>query len=271
MDDLPAEQCDLIVSAGGKTSFANAWLSRNSKAPNIFIGSLRRLSPELFNLILTLEPLASPSHANLVLDLPPSTIDRAVIDRQGEQLRQVLKLPDQRLYTLLIGGNGAGYKYDAHDWKQLGQLLNVLGARDQVRWLLLGSRRTGGEARQIIESTVDSAWIADSAWYAPGEQSKIGASLGAAEQVFVTEDSMTMVTEAIYSQRPVISLRPMLVTSTQRYEAMMKRFADQRWICRHELSALLENPERLAEQACTPLARSPLDALSEQLASRLRL
>lgn len=269
--ELPAQPCDLIVSAGGKTSFANAWLGRDLKVPNIFIGSLRRLSPELFTVTLTLEPVTPPSVTNLVLELPPSTIDKAVIDRKAERLRQALKLPDQRLYALLIGGDGAGYKYDKQDWARLGRLLNVLSARYQVRWLLLGSRRTGVEARQVIGSTADSAAIAASAWYEPGEKSKIEAFLGAAEKVFVTEDSMTMVAEAIYSQRPVVSLRPTVVASTKRYATMMKRFADQRWICRYDMSALLETPDQLAEQGCNPLARSPLDELSEQLVRRLQL
>jgi mitochondrial fission protein ELM1 len=271
MPDLPAQRCDLIVSAGGKTSFANAWLSRDLSVPNIFTGSLRRLSAELFTVILTLEPVDPPSVANLVLDLPPSTIDSTMLERKGEQLRQDLQLAGQRLYTLLIGGDGAGYQYDVQDWKQLAQLLNVLGELHQIRWLLLGSRRTGAEAQRIIESTVDSALIAHSVWYEPGKPVEIGAYLGAAEQVFVTEDSMTMVTEAIYSQRSVISLRPAAVDSTRRYEAMMKRFSDRRWICRYGVSSLLERPGQLAEHGCIPLAESPLDDLSEQLARRLQL
>ena len=271
MPDLPAQGCDLIVSAGGKTSFANAWLGKVQGAPNLFAGSLRRLSPELFTLILTLEPIDPATAANLVLDLPPSTIDAALIRQQGVQLRHDMQLHDQRLYTLLIGGDGAGYHYTARDWQQLGRLLNVLGERYQVRWLILGSRRTGAQAQRIIESTTDRGLIAHSAWYEAGKPAEIGACLGAAEQVFVTEDSMTMMTEAIYSQRPVISLKPALVSSTQRYEAMVKRFADRRWICRYAVSSLLERADQLAGQDCRPLKELPLDRLSEQLAQRLQL
>ena len=51
--------------------------------------------------------------------------------------------------------------------------------------------------------------------------------LGAAQKVFVTEDSMTMLTEAAYSQCPVISLRPREVRATGRYSAMIERFAGE--------------------------------------------
>lgn len=271
MPELPEQGCDLIVSAGGKTSFANAWLGRIQGVPNLFTGSLRRLSPELFTVILTLEPVDPPSAANLVLDLPPSTAGGVTTRQQGDQLRHGLQLQDQRLYTLLIGGNGAGYRYRTQDWEQLGQLLNVLGERHRVRWLILGSRRTGVEAQRILESIVDSRLIAQSVWYKPETQVEVGAYLGAAEQVFVTEDSMTMITEAIYSQRPVVSLKPALVSSTQRYEAMVKRFADQRWICRYVVSTLLERADQLTAEDCRPLTESPLSGLSEQLARRLQL
>jgi mitochondrial fission protein ELM1 len=271
MPDIPAQRCDLIISAGGKTSFANAWLGKRLGQPNMFIGSLRRLSPESFTVVLTMEPVNPPSAANLVLELPPSTVEEGVVRRQGEQLRQDLQLRDQRLYTVLLGGDGAGYRYSARDWEQLGQLLNVLGARHQARWLILGSRRTGAEAEQIIGATVDRGLIARSIWYEPGKSLDIGSYLGAAEQVFVTEDSMTMVTEAIYSQRPVISLRPESVSATRRYEAMMQRFADQCWICRYAVAALLEEPGQFTGLECSPLTVSPLDDLSEQLATRLQL
>ncbi len=257
MPDLPKQGCDLIISAGGKTSFANAWLSRSLGVPNLFAGSLRRLSADLFNVIVTLEPVNPPSAANLVLELPPSAIDVATLDQQ------------QDIYTLLIGGNGAGYHYDSHDWQQLGELLNVLAERYKKRWLLVGSRRSGMDARRVLEGTVKPVVIADSIWHEKGKQVDVAAHLAAAEQIFVTEDSMTMLTEAIYSQRPVVSLSPASVTSTQRYEAMLQRFADRQWICRYDLSSLLANPEQVAMQHCQPLLESPLDSLAIQLESRL--
>jgi mitochondrial fission protein ELM1 len=271
MPDLPADRCDLIVSSGGKTSFANVWLAKRLGLPNVFIGSLRRLSAEFFTVVLTMEPVNPPNTANLVLELPPSTVDDGVARRQGHQLRHDLQLRDQRLFTLLLGGDGAGYRFSARDWEQLGQLLKVLGERHQARWLILGSRRTGAEAEKIIGSTVTHELIARSAWYEPGKSLDISSYLGAAEQVFVTEDSMTMVTEAIYSQRPVISLRPVSVSATRRYEAMMQRFAEQRWICRYAVAALLEEPGQFTGLECSPLTASPLEDLSQQLARRLQL
>ena len=55
-------------------TFANAWLARAFHVPNIFIGSLRGLPPELFSAVLTLEPVPGAAN-NLVLSMSPSVVD----------------------------------------------------------------------------------------------------------------------------------------------------------------------------------------------------
>ena len=66
IEGLPDQGCDLIVSTGGKTSFANAWLARLKNVPNVFTGSLRRLSPAHFSAVFTLTtppwPVKKPAH-----------------------------------------------------------------------------------------------------------------------------------------------------------------------------------------------------------------
>ncbi|MBC7185055.1 MAG: mitochondrial fission ELM1 family protein, partial [Marinobacter sp.] len=56
---LPAAP-DLIVSAGGNTSFLNVALARRWQVPNVFLGSKRRLRSDDFAAHLTLEPTGEP-------------------------------------------------------------------------------------------------------------------------------------------------------------------------------------------------------------------
>jgi len=123
MPALPQAPCDLVVSTGGRTSFANAWLARRMQARNIFAGSLRRLSPALFDLVLTLEPIRPAAPNNLVLDLPPSAVDVSQLHRDGLALRTEQGLNGQAVWTIMLGGDGAGYRYRDQDWRQLAQLL----------------------------------------------------------------------------------------------------------------------------------------------------
>jgi mitochondrial fission protein ELM1 len=242
---LPETPCDVIVSAGGRTSFANAWLAGHLRVPNIFAGSLRRLSPQLFDVVLTLEPVTPPAANNLVVDLPPSAIDAAQVSRAGQALREELNLAGQGIWTLMTGGDGAGYRYCESDWRQLAQMLNRLASGHGIRWLLVGSRRTGTVAEKLLGEQVEARHVAASHWYRQGHAGGIDAWLGAADRIFVTEDSMTMLTEALYSGRPVTSLRPLSVDATPRYTNMIERFAKAGWIRRYAIADLAAGRETL--------------------------
>ncbi|MGD8853783.1 MAG: ELM1/GtrOC1 family putative glycosyltransferase [Gammaproteobacteria bacterium] len=267
---LPETGCDLIVSAGGKTAFASAWIAAVLRVPNLYAGSLRGLSARHFSGVLTLEPVAG-APGNLVLPLPPSPIDAGRADQAGTALRAELGGPDDRYWTLLLGGGGAGYRYARDDWLQLALLMKALAHRHGVRWLLVSSRRTGRYAESLLKDRVDRSLLAAACWYGEGGEYHAEAWLGAAERVFVTEDSMTMLTEAMHSRRPVYSLRPVSSTPEPRYAQAMERFAAQRLVCRHDLAELSSHPEHLLAQPCRPLEASPTQWLAEQLRERLVL
>lgn len=268
MTRFPAGACDLIVSAGGKTSFANAWLAQRLGVPNVYAGSLRRLSSQRFTVVLTLEPVHGAS-GNLVLDLPPSAIDFDTLQIEGKRFLEQLGLTGQRCWTLLIGGNGAGYQYRRQDWHALARVMNALASRCDIRWLLVSSRRTGKRAEHLLWDNLDAGIVAAHSWYDEGGGFSVDAWLGAGQRIFATEDSMTMLTEAIYSRRPVVSLRPQRAVPSDRYQRMMQRFADSGYLCRYALADLSQQPGMLEGRQCGALEVSPLDELAGELRKRL--
>jgi len=269
-DALPGPECDLIVSAGGKTSFANAWLAALLKVPNLYAGSLRGLSAQRFSVVLTLEPLAGAA-SNLVVPLPPCAVDADQVEQQGAALRGRLGSPGQRYWTLLLGGDGAGYRYAKADWLALAQLVSALAARHGIRWLVASSRRTGQHAETLLQAHMDAAAVAATCWYQEADDYPRDAWLGAAERLFVTEDSMTMLTEAVCALRPVHSLRPAGAAPGPRYAEALQRFAGRGFLCRHSIAELAASPERLDVNACRPLEESPTQWLAAQLRARLGL
>lgn len=270
IDSLPPPGCDVIVSAGGKTSFANAWLAAVLGIPNVYAGSLRGLDPALFSLVLTLEPIAGAA-GNLVLPLPPSPVTPQEVADHGQALRQQLGAGAQRYWTLMVGGDGAGFRYGSDDWAQLPRLMRDLAARHGIRWLVASSRRTGRDAERRLRAELDHEFVADACWFGDDDACDTAAYLGAAEQVFVTEDSMTMLTEAICSMRPVRSLRPAQASPDSRYAQAVMRFEEQGLICRHSLAGLAQHPESLQGSQCRVLDQSPLEQLGARLAERLGL
>ena len=80
---------------------------------------------------------------------------------------------------------------------------------------------------------------------------------------------MTMLTEAMYSMRPVYSLRPAQASPDERYAQALTRFREQGLLCRHSLAELSTRPDALQNSQCRVLTESPLVQLGARLAQRL--
>ena len=59
-EPLPDATPDLIVSSGGKTAFANAWLAQYHGCPNVFIGHTRGIHDNYFSRIMVYLRPTSP-------------------------------------------------------------------------------------------------------------------------------------------------------------------------------------------------------------------
>ncbi len=265
--NLPEGKCDLIVSAGGKTSFANAWLARQTGAKNIFAGTLRRLQARQFSVVMTLEPVPGANN-NLVVPLLPTTIDLKSVAGQGERLRKQLAGDGQRYWLILLGGKGAGYWYRQRDWMYIARIMNTLADRHGIRWLLATSRRTGTVGEQMLRRYINTDCLARACWSGSDDTFQAEACLGASDQVFVTEDSMTMLTEAMSAQRPVYSLRPQHALPDSRYEKALLNYIDAGRLHRFSLAELVERPELFDERQYIP-EHLPESQLGKNLVHRL--
>ncbi len=265
---LPATRPDLIVSAGGKTSFANTWLAQVLGVPNFYAGSLRRIHPECFTAVLTLEA-GGDSARFLQVKLPPGAVDPEELVQAAARFRAATGEPAQRYWTLLLGGDGAGYRFREPDWQRLARLLQRLARQQGVRWLVVGSRRTGRRAQTLLQQNLSADSVQAMYWFGQDADFSMDAVLGLAERIMVTEDSMTMLAEAIYAQKPVHSLQPQQAAPTVRYERALQRFEAQGWLTRHAIAALLEDPQQLDHASCRPLQESPAIELGERLNARL--
>lgn len=201
---------DFIVSAGGNTSFLNAALAKFWGCPNFFLGSLRGLKPESFSAVLTLEPvIEGVDHPNnIVVDFPPSLVTPEKAAVAAEQYKQQLpELCNAKLWTLVVGGDGAGFEYDKSDWLQLAAQANELAERHDIKWLITTSRRSGVKAEQILKANIKQEYIAEAVWWSEKPKKVMLAYLGLAEKAFVTADSMSMITECFSSGTPAYAIK----------------------------------------------------------------
>lgn len=194
---LPPGAPALIVSSGGNTLLANALLARETGAANVYSGTLKGYSADAYRCIFTVTSLGVAN--NHVLSLPPVP---------GELARPLPAGNGEKCIAVLIGGDGAGYVYAEADWRCFADSLVRLARREQARLLLTTSRRTGAAVDTLLRQHIPVELLADAVWWSVAPRKGVRQFLQAASAVVVTEDSLTMVAESIYSGRPVIAVSP---------------------------------------------------------------
>ncbi|MFG0336313.1 MAG: ELM1/GtrOC1 family putative glycosyltransferase, partial [Maioricimonas sp. JB049] len=273
MPEPPQMRPDLIVSSGGKTCIANAWLASCMHCPNVFIGDIRGLSPDLFDHILTLDT-SNQGDPRYVIGIPPTTIDpqelRAAADVYFEESPQAGR--DVRYWSLLLGGNTncGAFVYSRRDWDQLADAVAILAERHGIRWLITTSRRTGRTAESIFRHKRLQPYIEDLYLYGKDDRNIFNAFLACADAVFCTEDSGTMLTESVASARPVFSIRPPQSRLSRPLENMLNFYVQQRRIKRLNIADMNLVSVEDVTTGFNPGSREDLHALGSRLLDGLQ-
>jgi mitochondrial fission protein ELM1 len=262
-------KADLVISAGGETHMPNLCVTRLLGVPNIFCGSLLRgLGPENFSLIISSydRDAVSPRHLVVLKPSPidPDTLGRpAVVPRYGPG-----KVP--AVAGLLVGGNAGAFRYKRAEWERLLSFITEVSKAWGTRWLLSTSRRTADPvADRFAELAKDESVVAkfiDFRTAGPGTLPEIFAN---AEVILCTEDSSTMISEAVSARLPVVGVAPAAHRFTEEENDYRSFLMDNGW-CRVLPIAEL-SPEVFAGALAEiePLTENPLDALAAKLKERL--
>jgi mitochondrial fission protein ELM1 len=260
---------DLIVSAGGETQVPNAAIARLMGATNIFCGSLRRLPPEAFSLVVS----SYAKHAGVprhIVTLKPSGFDPGKLQAARTANPSGGQTPP-RLAGALIGGNSGQFRYQQADWQDLLHFLRASFAAHGTRWLVSTSRRSPSGIADDLAAMArrpDSpiAEFIDFRAAGPGTLTRI---FERAEVILCTEDSSTMISEAVCACLPVVGVAPRRHSFEDEERGYRDYMRDNGW-SRSLLLAEL-TPERfMAELAgIRPLQENHLDRLAGTLRERL--
>ena len=262
-------QADLVVSAGGETHMPNLCVTRLLGVPNIFCGSLLRgLGPENFSLIISSyeRDVASPRH---LVVLKPSSIDPDALGRPAVVPRYG---PDKHpaVAGLLVGGKAGPFRYKRQEWERLLSFMAEVSKAWGTRWLVSTSRRTPDTvADRIAELAKDDGVIArfiDFRTAGPGTLPEIFAS---AEVIVCTEDSSTMISEAVSARLPVVGVAPKAHRFTAEEKDYRNFLMKNGWCRVLPIADLSPDAFAGALAEIEPLQENPLDALAAKLKERL--
>ncbi len=240
--NIPKNKPDLIISTGGNTSNLNAWFAKVYKCKNILNGALRGLKEELFTYITTVIDLGYKNQ--IILDVAPNTITKDKLLEKSEEFLKFYNLySNQKYYTLLIGGNGAGYKYDDKFYDSLINFVKKVSKEKNIKWLVTTSRRTPLEIENKLEAKLKD-YYSYFVSYNKKEEKVLLAFLGLSEAIFVTEESSSMISEAISSTKNVFTVGNEYAKADENYKNILKKFESNNQIIRLKNFYLEENKHK---------------------------
>jgi mitochondrial fission protein ELM1 len=262
-------RADLVISAGGDTLAANVAAARVLGAANIFCGTLRHLAPEAFSLVIS----SYARHAGLprhLVALKPNGLDPDTLPPRALSSPPGPGRPP-RIAGLLVGGPSGLFRWQEHEWRRLARFLAASHGAHGTRWIVSTSRRTPDATADLLrEVAADrSGPIAELIDFRHAGAGTLPRLFAGAEAILVTEDSSTMMSEAVCARLPVVGVAPR-EHSFKDEEREYRAFLTAEGWCRSlALDALSPDAFLAALGEVRPLAVNHLDRLAGALAERL--
>jgi len=205
LDTLP-QGCCAVVSAGSATYYANRTIGRTLSVPSVAIMYPGGYSPG-FDLIIAQEHDAPPRRDNIV------TIPLNL--SAPKPLGLVRKEGSGPTVALIIGGPSRHFRMDPQELgKQLETVFSLFPGGD---FIVTTSRRTTAEVEKMIEDGPFRYRVISSR----ENVNPIADFLAIADYVFVTEDSTSMISEAVSYGSARVEVLPLARTGSRNKVAIM--------------------------------------------------
>lgn len=216
-DPLQAPWPDLVISAGRRTAPVAQWTKRQSPAAYLAHIMHPDMALEGFDAVILPRHDHPPALSNVM------TVEGALHRLTPAKLAEAKAAFSERLSTLpppytavLVGGTT---KHGAFTREDIDALIHHVSAiRNGGSLLVTVSRRTAPKLTQRLkEKLPPPAWMYEGV---PAEENPYQAFLGAADQIIVTGDSISMMTEAAVTGKPVYVFMPRQAASAKHRLAM---------------------------------------------------
>lgn len=205
IDPARLRRPDVVIGSGRPAVPVGILLGRWFGVPHVYSGLAdgMRLAPEIDLRLVSVQTFGD--EPNAVFTPVPCLVepDRLPVPRP---LKRIEDLAGAKV-ALLLGGDAHSHDFDLDDWLGIARL--VRGMRDVhgVSWIVTDSRRTAAAASEVFRGLAEEGVIERFVDCRRPETGRI-ADLFAADAIVVTEDSVSMMSEAVAAQRPVVALRP---------------------------------------------------------------
>lgn len=161
----------------------------------------------------------------LSLEGMPTTVCEESMKQSGENLLKNISLGGGQKIAFLVGGNSDRLFLKPSEMETAARIISGFCEKNPVEILLATSRRTPPEVEKILEQNLVEKKRVHFLWARDYPQNPIPGILHLSDIVLVTEDSFSMIMEAVHSGRSVITLRlSQKGARPVKYEATLEAF-----------------------------------------------
>jgi uncharacterized protein len=245
-----------VISTLGRGEAQGAFLGCHLGVPAIHLGTPKRIARDYFAAVIT-HPGDQPQGGEIAVAVVPTRV-RLSRPAAGQNIGKI---------CLLLGGNARSVMtYDESFWRRaLGGALATAAAHGAML-VVSTSPRTGAAAEAIVEEVLATSKPDRSELflYGRGDRRDIVPEIASADAILVTAESISMVSDAVASGKPVLALHDGQMPASQRVRGFLTQLSEAGLVRIVDLSGW--NGEALSLDGVRPLRRCWTETLWEKLA-----
>ena len=211
-------EVDVIISGGANLAPLNLAISKTLKVKNIHLSTPRDWKISDFSAYITMSKV-STSPSNLVPEIVPNQFDPKTCKDLGTKFIYEKGIEGIKFSLLVLGGDGIGYTYTKKEWIEILDNFSSYCESKESSPLFITSRRTPKEIEDLIKHRYDVSMSV--LFHYEKARGKFDHLLYIADDIFVTEDSSTMISEAVSSGKKVASIFPQNIKAPDKYLSLI--------------------------------------------------
>lgn len=231
---LSASSCDVVISTGSAAALVNHWICRENNARSICVLKPSGLPYGFFNAVILPrhDVRGEPERPVVATEAALNMIDEVYLNVQKEKLLNRFSHLKGRIRPrigVLIGGSSREVYLTSYHIKILMHQMRHVAREMNAEMLITTSRRTSPSIERFLlkhlkNDETCSLLILPSRMDVP---EALGGILGLSDLIVVSGDSISMVSEAVATEKKVVVFYPGIRTVLLRFLNKHKRFLDR--------------------------------------------
>ncbi len=195
---------DLVITAGRRNEAAARWIQEQSGGKTKIVHLGRPWGQlDATDLIVAPPQYRLPERDNVLeIEAPLHRVTAERLARESEVWKDKIAEHSRPFIAVLIGGDSGSYILDRSAGERLADELNSLAKAEDATLLITTSRRTRPDAIEGLRSRLQAPYVLYE-WREDAAANPYFGFLGLADSIVVTGDSVSMITEACATGKPV--------------------------------------------------------------------